>query len=49
VKRAATSSSVEQRGAGANEQANSYKRFFGSFFVVKKGTTGNVHPYIYAI
>jgi hypothetical protein len=37
--------SVERWGAGANEQVNSYKGFFGYFFDHKKVTVGNAYPY----
>jgi len=36
---------VERWGAGANEQVNSYKGFFGYFFDLKKVTTGNAYPH----
>jgi hypothetical protein len=37
--------SVERRGAGANEQVNSYKGFFGYFFDHKKVTVGSLYIY----
>jgi len=37
--------SAERRGAGANEQVNSYKGFFGYFFDHKKVTTGSLYIY----